>query len=259
MLQLYQFPCLDQKNIKIHLLPIHKYFVKKRMITIHCLNSYTAFYHFAVIHLVTFLSFSLFEFTPSVLQLFEQLQIQNFSIGKPGFLTLSLSWNLEIWWLTESIMDKAVTPYTNVHNCIKNGLWFLNMSISPKLVNNISLTPGWSGLERGITQGKFCATHRNLVNIICKQSENFVEGAIINYKVIFSLSMRLQIVANHPLSPVLSSLWYLGFTLLCNVVSVLIPFWHILLCYITTTTTTTIIFSDIWIHKNIESYLTICW
>ena len=25
-------------------------------------------------------------------------------------------------------MDKDVTPYTNVHNCIKNGLCFLNMS-----------------------------------------------------------------------------------------------------------------------------------
>ena len=38
--------------------------------------------------------------------------------------------------------------------------------------------------------------------------------------------MRLQIVANHPLSPGLSSLRYLGFTLLCNLVSVLIPFLH---------------------------------
>ena len=82
--------------------------------------------------------------------------------------------------------------------------------ISPKLVNSISLTPGWSGLEKGITQGKFCAPHRTLVKILCKQSENFVEGAVINYKVILSLSMRLQIVANHPLSPGLSSLWYLG-------------------------------------------------
>ena len=69
--------------------------------------------------------------------------------------------------------------------------------ISPKLVNSISLTPGCSGLERGITQGKFCAPHRSLVKIICKQSENFVEGSVINYKIIFSLSMRLQIVANH--------------------------------------------------------------
>ena len=90
--------------------------------------------------------------------------------------------------------------------------------ISPKLVNCISLTHGWSGLERGITQGKFCAPHRTLVKILCKQSENFVEGAVINYKVILSLSMRLQIVANHPLSSGLSSL--------CNLVSVLIPFLH---------------------------------
>ena len=78
--------------------------------------------------------------------------------------------------------------------------------ISPKLVNSIFLTPGRSGLERGITQGKFCAPHRTLVKILCKQSENFVEEAVINYKLILSLSMRLQIVANHPLSPGLSSL-----------------------------------------------------
>ena len=101
-----------------------------------------------------------------------------------------------------------------------------NEHISPKLVNSISLTPGWSGLERGITQGKFCAPHRTLVKILCKLSENFVEGAVINYKVILSLGMRLQIVANHPLSLGLSSLWYLGFTLLCNLVSVLILFLH---------------------------------
>ena len=78
--------------------------------------------------------------------------------------------------------------------------------ISPKMVNIILLTPGGLGLERGITQGKYCAPHRTLVKILYKQSENFVEGAVINFKVIFSLSMRLQIVANHPLSPGLSSL-----------------------------------------------------
>ena len=77
--------------------------------------------------------------------------------------------------------------------------------ISPKLVNIIFLAGG-SRLEKGITQGKFCAPHRTLEKILFKQSENFVEGAIINYKVILSLSMRLQIVANHPLSPGLSSL-----------------------------------------------------
>ena len=77
--------------------------------------------------------------------------------------------------------------------------------ISPKLVNSIFLTPGRSGLERDITQGRFCAPHRTLVKVLCKQSENF-EGAVINYKVILSLSMRFQIVANHPLSPGLSSL-----------------------------------------------------
>ena len=38
--------------------------------------------------------------------------------------------------------------------------------------------------------------------------------------------MRLQIVVNHPLSPGLSSLRFLGFTSLCNLVSVLIPFLH---------------------------------
>ena len=81
-----------------------------------------------------------------------------------------------------------------------------NEHISPKLVNSIFLTPRGSGLERGIPQGKVCAPHRTLVKIICKQSENFVERAVINYKVILSLSMRLQIVANHPLSPGLSSL-----------------------------------------------------
>ena len=48
--------------------------------------------------------------------------------------------------------------------------------------------------------------HTTLVKILCKQSENFVEGAVINYKVILSLSMRFQIVANHHLSPGLSSL-----------------------------------------------------
>ena len=71
--------------------------------------------------------------------------------------------------------------------------------ISSKLVNSIFLTPGRSGLERGITQGKFCASHRTLVKILRKQSKNFVEGAVINYKVILSLSMTLQIVANHAL------------------------------------------------------------
>ena len=69
--------------------------------------------------------------------------------------------------------------------------------ISPKLVNIIFLTPGGSGLERGITQGKFCAPHRTLVKILCKQSENFVEGAVLNYKVILSLSTRLQITTYH--------------------------------------------------------------
>ena len=69
----------------------------------------------------------------------------------------------------------------------------------PKLENIIFLTPGGSGLERGITQGKFCAPHRTLLKILCKQSENFVEGSVINYKVILLLSMRLQIVADHPL------------------------------------------------------------
>ena len=78
--------------------------------------------------------------------------------------------------------------------------------ISPKLVNSIFLTPGGSGLERGITQGKFCAPHRTLMKILCKQSENFVEGSVINNTVILSLSMRLQIMACHPLSPGLCSL-----------------------------------------------------
>ena len=81
-----------------------------------------------------------------------------------------------------------------------------NEYISPKLVNSIFLTSGGSGLERGIAQGKFYAPHSTLVKILCKKSENFVEGAVINYKVILSLSMRLQIMANHPLSPGLSSL-----------------------------------------------------
>ena len=90
--------------------------------------------------------------------------------------------------------------------------------------DSIFLTPERSGLERGITQGRFCAPHRTLVKILCKQSENFVEGAVVHYKVILSISMRLQIVGNHPLSPGLSSLWYISFTLLCNVVSVLITY-----------------------------------
>ena len=65
------------------------------------------------------------------------------------------------------------------------------------LVNIIFVTPGVSVLERGITLGKFCAPHTTMVKILCKQSGNFVEGAVTNYKVILSLSMRLQIVANH--------------------------------------------------------------
>ena len=111
--------------------------------------------------------------------------------------------------------------------------------ISPKLMNIIFLTPGGSGLERAITRGKVYSPHKTLVKILCKQSENF-EGAVINYKVILSFRMRLQIVANHPLSPGLSSLWYLGFTLLCNLVAVLIPFLHdtlllyVHLCYMYT-------------------------
>ena len=75
-----------------------------------------------------------------------------------------------------------------------------------KLVNSIFLTTGGSRLERGITQGKSFAPHRTLVKILRKQSENFVEGSVINYNVILSLSMRLQIVANHPLSSGLSPL-----------------------------------------------------
>ena len=81
-----------------------------------------------------------------------------------------------------------------------------NDHISPKLVNIIFLAPGGSRLERGITQGELCAPQRNPVKIQCKQSENFVEGAVIIYKVILSLSMIWQIVANQPLSPGLSSL-----------------------------------------------------
>ena len=34
----------------------------------------------------------------------------------------------------------------------------------------------------------------------------FVEGAVINYEVMLSLSTRLQIMANHPLSPGLYSM-----------------------------------------------------
>ena len=83
--------------------------------------------------------------------------------------------------------------------------------ISPKLVNIVFLAPGRSRLERGITQGKFRAPHRTPGKILCKQLKDlstikFVEGAVINYKVILSFSMRLQIVAYHPLSPGLSSL-----------------------------------------------------
>ena len=78
--------------------------------------------------------------------------------------------------------------------------------ISPKLVNSIFLTPGGSGLERGLTQGNSVLHTEPWWKFYANNRENFVEGAIINYKVIFSLSMRLQIVANHPLSPGLSSL-----------------------------------------------------
>ena len=76
--------------------------------------------------------------------------------------------------------------------------------ISPKLVNIISLAPGGLGLECGITQGKFFVPHN--------PGEDYMptigkfEGPVINYKVILSLNMRSQIMANHPLSPGLSSL-----------------------------------------------------
>ena len=66
--------------------------------------------------------------------------------------------------------------------------------ISPKLVNSIFLTLGGPGLERGITQGKFCAPHRTLVKILCKQSENFVEGAVINYKSYYHLDYKLWLI-----------------------------------------------------------------
>ena len=132
------------------------------------------------------------------------------------------SQNQQKHWLFHSII---IQPRETPSESLKLRILVKNEHISPRLVNSIFLTPGGSGLERGITQGKLCAPHRTLVKILCKQSENF-EGAVINYKVILSLSMRLQIVANHPLSPGLSSLWYLGFTLLCNVVSVFIPFLH---------------------------------
>ena len=56
----------------------------------------------------------------------------------------------------------------------------------PTLVNIIFLAPGGWRLERGITQGEFCAPHRTPVKILCKQLETlstikFVDGAVINY------------------------------------------------------------------------------
>ena len=68
--------------------------------------------------------------------------------------------------------------------------------ISPKLVHIIFLTPGGSGFGRGLTQGKCCAPHRTLVKILYKQSENFVEEAVINYKVVLSLNMRFRVQDN---------------------------------------------------------------
>ena len=55
-------------------------------------------------------------------------------------------------------MDKDVTPYTNVHNCIKNGLCFLNMSLSENghwqvssfIVKN---PPNWQGFMASIVHG----------------------------------------------------------------------------------------------------------
>ena len=84
-----------------------------------------------------------------------------------------------------------IQPRETPSESLKLRILMKSERISHKLANVISLTPGGSGLERGITQGKFRAPHRTLVKILCKQSENFVEGAAINYKVIFSLSMRL--------------------------------------------------------------------
>ena len=79
--------------------------------------------------------------------------------------------------------------------------------ISPKLVNIIFLAPpGGSRLEWGITQGEFCALHRNLVKILCKQWENFVEGAIINYKVIFITQHEIENCGQSPLIAIVITL-----------------------------------------------------
>ena len=80
----------------------------------------------------------------------------------------------------------------NTSESLKLSIVVKSEHISPKLVNIIFLAPGGSRLERGITQGKFCAPHRTLGEILCKQSENFVEGAIINYEVILLLSMKIS-------------------------------------------------------------------
>ena len=46
-------------------------------------------------------------------------------------------------------MDKDVTPYINVHNCIKNGLCFLNMS-SNLDSDILAQNPPFEGIEENV-------------------------------------------------------------------------------------------------------------
>ena len=95
-------------------------------------------------------------------------------IAKPA-KTLIISFN------NNRYTTGGIQPRETPSESLKLRILVKSQHISPKLVNIIFLTPGGSGLERGITQGKFCALHKTLVKILCKQSENFVEGAVINY------------------------------------------------------------------------------
>ena len=74
--------------------------------------------------------------------------------------------------ITKPAKTGGIQPRETPSESLKLRILVKNEHISPKLVNSIFLTPEGSRLERGITQGKFCAPHRTLEKILCKQSEN---------------------------------------------------------------------------------------
>ena len=111
---------------------------------------------------------------------------ENFEITCLKWLKITLKFAHHYWWKSENVCTIIGRPYKcrfvitkkrwtcttggiqprgTPSESLKLRILVKKEHISPKLVNSIFLTPGGSGLERGITQGKFCAPHRTLVKI----------------------------------------------------------------------------------------------